>query len=483
VKVDAVGDGRFCRNVGYGASADTYVEIGGTDNGFVNNGSASSWRQYVSGNEYGQSLKFDAFIRSVGWTTRATLDSSGNLGIGTSSPASQVSGTAKVVQLQGATGGIGSYKVTNSDSTVTGEFWASSTGVVGLSATSNNPLLFSTNNTEQMRLDSSGSLGLGVTPSAWQSTKKAFQIGAVGAINGDSATVALSNNAYIDSSGTTRYLTTSTAAYYYQNSGQHVWFNAPSGTAGNAISFSQAMTLDASGNLQLGTSSGSSTRRLTVYGSVGSAASTSIALQNSTSGTASGDGFTMELEGVNGYLYNYESGPLIFGTANTERARIDSSGNLLVGTTAVQSDERMNLRMDGNSQSGLIVSDSMSTAGNAVSVRFYRSTSTQVGSITTTLSSTLYNITSDQRLKENIVDAPEFGSVIDSIKVRSYDWKTNSEHQRAGFIAQELVTVAPEAVHQPADPEEMMAVDYSKLVPMLVKEIQSLRARLAAANI
>jgi len=46
-----------------------------------------------------------------------------------------------------------------------------------------------------------------------------------------------------------------------------------------------------------------------------------------------------------------------------------------------------------------------------------------------------------------------------------------------------LVNVAPEAVHQPADPEEMMAVDYSKLVPMLVKEIQDLRARLKAANI
>jgi hypothetical protein len=83
-------------------------------------------------------------------------------------------------------------------------------------------------------------------------------------------------------------------------------------------------------------------------------------------------------------------------------------------------------------------------------------------------------------LKENIIDSPEFGSVIDSIQVRSYDWKSDHTHQRAGFVAQELVTVAPEAVHQPADPDEMMAVDYSKLVPMLVKEIQSLRKRLTA---
>ena len=48
------------------------------------------------------------------------------------------------------------------------------------------------------------------------------------------------------------------------------------------------------------------------------------------------------------------------------------------------------------------------------------------------------------------------------------------------MVAQELLTVAPEAVNQPEDPEEMMGVDYSKLVPMLVKEIQSLRARVNA---
>jgi hypothetical protein len=91
----------------------------------------------------------------------------------------------------------------------------------------------------------------------------------------------------------------------------------------------------------------------------------------------------------------------------------------------------------------------------------------------------LYNLTSDQRLKENIQDAESSSNLIDSIQVRQFNWKSDNSHQRYGFIAQELVTVAPEAVHQPADSEEMMAVDYSKLVPMLVKEIQSLRARVA----
>jgi hypothetical protein len=114
---------------------------------------------------------------------------------------------------------------------------------------------------------------------------------------------------------------------------------------------------------------------------------------------------------------------------------------------------------------------------------FLESGGAEVGSITTSGSATLYNVTSDQRLKENIVNAPEFGEVIDSLQVRSFDWKTDGNHQRAGFIAQELVIVAPEAVYQPSDTEQMMAVDYSKLVPMLVKEIQSLRNRLKSANI
>ena len=107
-----------------------------------------------------------------------------------------------------------------------------------------------------------------------------------------------------------------------------------------------------------------------------------------------------------------------------------------------------------------------------------------IGSITQSgTTGVLYNITSDQRLKENIVDAPSADADIDAIKVRSFDFISDKSNVKYGFIAQELVTVAPYAVHQPENSEEIMGVDYSKLVPMMIKEIQSLRARLKAANI
>jgi hypothetical protein len=118
--------------------------------------------------------------------------------------------------------------------------------------------------------------------------------------------------------------------------------------------------------------------------------------------------------------------------------------------------------------------------GGVYYLMYFQAGTTDVGSISSNGTTTSYNTTSDQRLKENIQDAASASTLIDAIQVREYDWKSDGSHQRYGFIAQELVTVAPEAVHQPADPDAMMAVDYSKLVPMLVKEIQSLRARVAS---
>ena len=121
-----------------------------------------------------------------------------------------------------------------------------------------------------------------------------------------------------------------------------------------------------------------------------------------------------------------------------------------------------------------------SGTGSGVAYATFKYNQSTVGSITQHgTSATLYNTSSDQRLKENIADAPSSSDDIDAIQVRSFDWKADGEHQKYGMIAQELLEIAPEAVSVPEDSEEMMGVDYSKLVPMLIKEIQSLRQRVA----
>jgi hypothetical protein len=358
-----------------------------------------------------------------------------------------------------------------------------STGV----ASSGSLVLQSNGTTAAVTIDISQNVGVGVTPSAWKSNYKASQVGNATAVAGrtDNNNNYFSSNWYVNSSNQDIYQNTGFATLYSQGTGTHAWYNAPSGTAGNAITFTQAMTLDASGNLGVGATSPSA--KLTVtdsngiplrIGDISSAPSSQTAcyvgtatsgLPNSTNGDLVLIPRTSTTSAITFWSGN--------GTA-VERARIDSSGNLLVGTTTT-----------GGANSGSTtfrvspgawdVNHENGTGSGAGYVAFYYNATT-IGSITQSgTTGVLYNVASDQRLKENIVDAPEFGNVIDSIKVRSFDWITDQTHQRSGFVAQELVTVAPEAVYQPTNTDEMMAVDYSKLVPMLVKEIQSLRQRVA----
>ena len=103
----------------------------------------------------------------------------------------------------------------------------------------------------------------------------------------------------------------------------------------------------------------------------------------------------------------------------------------------------------------------------------------EVGSISVASSSTSYATSSDRRLKSNIKNAASASNKIDAIQVRQFDWKADDIHQDYGLIAQELEPIEPLAVTGNADSDEMMAVDYSKLVPMLIKEIQELRSRVA----
>jgi hypothetical protein len=131
-------------------------------------------------------------------------------------------------------------------------------------------IAFAEGGAEVARFDSSGNLGLGVTPSAW-SGFKAFDIGANGCISADGGGLFLPNNAYDSTgSGGWRYkkaASTPATLYLQQAGGSHAWYNAASGTAGNAISFTQAMTLDTSGNLLVGSTTTQNGNKLYIQSS------------------------------------------------------------------------------------------------------------------------------------------------------------------------------------------------------------------------
>jgi len=114
-------------------------------------------------------------------------------------------------------------------------------------------IAFAEGGAEAMRLDAFGILGLGVTPSAWGGVYKAVQVGSTAVFGGN--TVAnrnySSSNVYWNGSNY-KYITTSQATQFEQSDGAYYWLQAASGTAGNNITFTQAMTLDSSGNLLAG---------------------------------------------------------------------------------------------------------------------------------------------------------------------------------------------------------------------------------------
>jgi hypothetical protein len=112
-------------------------------------------------------------------------------------------------------------------------------------------IAFAEGGVEAMRLDAAGNMGLGVMPSAWGSDTRALQIFNRTSLSDLQSTTQLTNNGHWNGSSWV-YRETAAAGNYNISGNTHVWRIAPSGTAGNAITFTQAMTLDASGNLLVG---------------------------------------------------------------------------------------------------------------------------------------------------------------------------------------------------------------------------------------
>jgi uncharacterized protein YaiE (UPF0345 family) len=509
---------------------------------------------------------------------------------------------------------------------------------LGIGTNAAQPLIFGTSAAERMRLDASGNLGLGVTPSAWSAITALELANGVSIASYSAAAIPnsyLTNNAFYNGSNWIYKVSSFAATMQTQTSGgNYAWNIAPSGTAGNAISFTQAMTLTANGDLGVGTTSpnystsgrkviavdgsssaifalqnsgtsagylygdggnvilwaegsrnlqlgGASTGSIyftpnnsnamiiTSGGSVGIGTtspsriltiyntSAATLYQTPTSGTGANDGFYVGQTGDVSYVWNYNNFPLAFGTNNTERMRITSGGNLLVGkstnaggklqvsngtitfnvdynadgaylTAATDNNvnyrrlsydatdhvfltsatERMRITSGGavrinsttdiNSRGvalqvsgtetaqlygygngygiGLFMCPNSAATGTHTAIAFRSPANGDVGTITTTSSATAYNTSSDYRLKTDYKDFSGL-DLVSKIKAYNYEWKADKT-RAYGVIAHELQSVINYAVTGVKDGEQMQGVDYSKIVPVLIKAIQELNDKI-----
>ena len=471
------------------SSSNASTSVGGRI--FFGNTTLSDTSTYISG---APGRGIDLYTNSL---LRASIDSSGNLGIGTSSPRSKadVNGVLTVgdssdprvnlyrnVSLASSSGAGridfgGRYDASNY---ATGAVIGSLTAGTWSASNYGCSLLFyttaqnSTSFTERMRLDSSGNLGLGVTPSAW-SAYTALQIKNTAILGFGPRESHYVHNAYWD--GTSwKYIGTGEALRYDQFYGGHIWYTAPSGTAGSAISFTQAMTLDASGNLGIGTSS--PLGKMTVRGLSG---------YNLTIGAVGADA-RIDATNDNGsgsVDFVLSGSSLKFNTSGSERARIDSSGALLVGCTSnnyLVADSGIQLQPNGTARFG---TDGTSTLNIISFVNGTNGTPAEVGKIQTSGSSTSYLTSSDYRLKNTI--APMTGALakVAALKPVTYKWNVNGSDGE-GFIAHELAEVVPQCVSGTKDAVDAdgnpvyQGIDTSFLVATLTAAIQELKAEFDA---
>jgi hypothetical protein len=479
-----LGSGQFYKsssgNVGIGTSSPksytnyNTVTLTGTNGGIIDftDTATNSVRAEIVGDTTSLTLSGGANLIAFrsGSAERMRLDSSGNLGIGTSSPSSL--GTLVVSKASSGTPVIalesqGSWNASISTSTSQAFIF-------------NNPA-----STERMRITDVGNVGIGTSSPQGRMTLQ----GAAGT-NGINQGLGL-----LYSTGTAfGALGLNNITGWPQlmaRAGAGITFHTDS----DLLTTNERMRIDSSGNLLVGTTSAaySSSGRgvVEIYGSTNAL----IALRNATNNAY------IQSFGNDFYINNNGSGITSFSNNGSERMRIDSSGALLINTTSALA-ERLDVRGTGNSDVALIQSTNASTfTSNVLVLASTRVTTNSTynfltcviqgnsfrlhirdsGNVVNTNNS--YGAISDIKLKENIVDATSKLEKLNQVRVVNYNLKGEATKQ-IGVIAQEIEQIFPSMVEEAPDKDvdgndlgtTTKSVKYSVFVPILIKAIQELKA-------
>jgi hypothetical protein len=331
--------------------------------------------------------------------------------------------------------------------------------------------VWGTNGIERARIDVAGNLGLGVTPSAWNNYR-ALQIGPGTSLAGwaTDAGTDLSSNAFFQNQW--NYIASARALRYQMTTtGEHRWYNAPSGSAGNAISFTQAMTLSAAGDLGIGTTSiaaAASRRGMVLRGNSNGA---ELIVQSTTATDGTSDGFALIAAGSDAYIYNRLSGGFMaFATSNTERARITSGGDLLVGTTSTTNSARFACNNTAGTRKW-----GFGTSGSGTP--FYVIDDATGSGVQLTAGATSWSAFSDERIKTSVVPFANAIEKITTLRAGTGRYLTDAENvSRSFLIAQDVQVVLPEAVDVSEDEQGTLTLRYTDLIPLLTAAIQEQQA-------
>jgi hypothetical protein len=244
----------------------------------------------------------------------------------------------------------------------------------------------------------------------------------------------------------------------------------------------ERLRLDSSGNLGVGTTSPTDSNSFGRAIDIASGTGASVFVRNTANSAYYG---YLGMYSTSLFVYNNTSGPIQFGTANTERARITSGGELLVGLTTFGQPDDDGAAI-GPSDGAFRSHHATGTASGTIHAYFTYG-GLGIGSITQNgTTGVLYNITSDYRLKTVTGPVTNAGSRIDALEPVEYTWKANGSSAR-GFLAHQFQEVYPNSVTGEKDAVDAdgkpvyqnMQASTSEVIADLVAEIKSLRQRVA----